>query len=218
MHQRTASSQVMAASGIERNHMLDQSPCFSGNNCVRRHVLGHNDLALPSISRIRPQQPPSMLSSTSATTLSRHRLACFPVRHSRQVVSGARETSPQIGTSSTTLRPGRCSSEQLRYRLLLRQVQITRIRTARISSAQNALAPLTCIECPPSACREDCPWPAYEPAPSNIGTEQRRNAFCSSRRRVRSRDGRYRCGRRVFDAGLLYPCYQKPVEARPGRN
>lgn len=92
MHQRTASSQVMAASGIETNRVLDQSQWFSGNNCVRRHILGHNDLALPSISRIRPRQQPSMLSLTSVTTLSRHRLASFPVRHSRQVVSGARET------------------------------------------------------------------------------------------------------------------------------
>lgn len=78
MHQRTASSQVMAASGIKTNRVLDQSPWFSGNNCVRRHILGHNDLALPSISRIRPQQPPSILSLTSATTPTRHRLDAFP--------------------------------------------------------------------------------------------------------------------------------------------
>lgn len=30
--------------------MLDQSPWFSGNNCVRRHILGHNDLAPVDIS------------------------------------------------------------------------------------------------------------------------------------------------------------------------
>ncbi|WP_292395491.1 hypothetical protein [Mesorhizobium sp.] len=46
MHQRTASSQFMAASGIERNHMLDHPRQLSGDNCVRRHVPGHNDLDL----------------------------------------------------------------------------------------------------------------------------------------------------------------------------
>lgn len=48
MHQRTASSQVMAASGIERNHMLDDPRRISGDNCVRRHLLCHNDLDLPA--------------------------------------------------------------------------------------------------------------------------------------------------------------------------